>query len=394
MKALVAFMVVPLFLSASLVPSVATAAPALDLSSANAAPSVQTKPDDGRVQVALSFFERLFKRRSSDKSKTTTKNSDPSKASRDTAPSAPVIETVKKDPDAAVIAVFGDEFSMDLAWGLQDAFAKTPDVRVDVHSVANSGLIYRASRNPLNDPEAVYEKSPYTFAVVMVGLGDRVATREVRNAEGDVVFPPYDFKSEGWLRSYEREIDRLRLAFAEHDKPIFWVGLPPVGNKALSSDLLYLNDFVSSRLTERGETFIDIWQAFSNEEGNFTFRGPDLAGQEMRLRQKNAIRFNKAGRRKLAFFVEKLVVRALSQSVAEDVLPDNLASADETALKEGRGAQRDIFVLRKPPLDADTLVNPDVVAVNSAVATAGSQSLQTTDRVPRLRVDDFSWSGR
>ena len=151
------------------------------------------------------------------------------------------------------------------------------------------------------------------------------------------------------------------------------VGLPPVGNKALSSDLLYLNDFVSSRLTERGETFIDIWQAFSNEEGNFTFRGPDLAGQEMRLRQKNAIRFNKAGRRKLAFFVEKLVVRALSQSVAEDVLPDNLASADETALKEGRGAQRDIFVLRKPPLDADALVNPDVAVLNRAVATAQPQ---------------------
>ena len=152
--------------------------------------------------MALSFFERLFKRRSNDKSKVKTKNSGPAKASRSTAPRVPVIETVKKDPDAAVIAVFGDEFSMDLAWGLKDAFAKTPDVRVDIHSVANSGLIYRASRNPLNDPEAVYKKSPYTFAVVMVGLGDRVATREVRNAEGDVVFPAYDFKSEGWLRSY------------------------------------------------------------------------------------------------------------------------------------------------------------------------------------------------
>ncbi|SNY91575.1 hypothetical protein SAMN04515647_1803 [Cohaesibacter sp. ES.047] len=392
-KAIVAVVLIP-FVSSVAFGAIDEARAASIVEMASQDRSVAAAPDDGRIVVALSFFERLFNRKSRDKSKEKEKDSNASKTRKPAAPRVPVIQTVKKDPDAAVIAVFGDEFSMDLAWGLKDAFAKTPDVRVDIHSVANSGLIYRASRNPLEDPEKVFEKSPYTFAVVMVGLGDRVKTREVRNKEGDVVFPSYEFKSEGWLRSYEREIDRLRLAFAEHDKPLFWVGLPPVGNKDLSANLLYLNDFVSSKLTERGETFIDIWPAFSNEEGGFTFRGPDLTGQEKRLRQKNAIRFNKAGRRKLAFFVEKLVIRALSQSVAEDVLPENLTAADETALKEGRGAQRDIFVLRKPPLDADALVNPDVATVSSAMPATEAQQVISPGRVPQLRVDDFSWSGR
>ncbi len=350
-----------------------------------------TTHDDGRYEVALGFFERLFKRRS--RKKVEEKVKQPKKRSRPARkPARPAIQTVSKDPDAAVIAVFGDEFGQDIAWGLKDAFSQVPDVKVDIYAKASSGILYNARRNMLKDPEAIFASKPFSFAVVMVGLNDRIRMPAKKDAQGAQIYPAYDFKSEGWIASYGREIDRLRLAFALQDKPVYWVGLPPVANKKLSTDLRFLNDLVASRLTERGERFIDVWDAFADEEGNFSFRGPDLNGQNRRLRQRNGIRFNKAGRRKLAFFVEKLVVRALSQSVAEDVLPDNLASADEAALREGRGSSRDIFVLRKPPLDSDKLVKP--IAVSQATENAGDEG-QTAPQVlsaPKLRVDNFSWS--
>ena len=370
-------------------------------------PSRSSSPaasNEGNIQVAAGFFERLFKRRSKKsktsvpskkrrgkkkrvRSKKTTK-----KRSRAVA-SAPVVQTIKKDPDAAVIAVFGDEFSQDMAWGLQAAFAKTPDVKVEIHSVARTGLIYRAKRNPLFDPFELVAKKPYSFAVVMIGLNDRVKMPAKKNEEGEQIYPEYDFKSDGWQRSYGREIDRIRLAFAEQEKPVYWVGLPPVSNKKLSADMLFFNDFVSARLTERGERFIDIWDAFSNEDGDYSRRGPDLNGQEKRLRQKNGIRFNKAGRRKLAFFVEKRVIRALSQSVEEDVLPENLATADEEALREGRGASRDIFVLRKPSVDSEKLVDPASFSVAVAADGEDRPGGRPFERTPDLRVDDFSWNG-
>ncbi|PLW79021.1 SGNH/GDSL hydrolase family protein [Cohaesibacter celericrescens] len=355
-----------------------------------AAPRVT--PDDGRYEVALGFFERLFKRRTKKVPEASKeKKSSSGQKAVVKAPTKPVIKTVTKDDDAAVIAIFGDEFSQDIGWGLKDAFSQTPDVKIDIHSVPKTGLVYRASRNPLKNPSEVYEKSPFSFAVVLVGLNDRVRMSAQKNADGVEIFPAYDFKSEGWGRSYVREIDRLRSAFSEIDRPIYWVGLPPVANKKLSADMRHLNDFVSSRLTGRGERFINIWDAFSNEEGEFTYRGPNLAGQEKRLRQKNGIRFNKEGRRKLAFFVEKLVIRVLSQSVDEDVLPENLASADETALREGRGASRDIFVLRKPPLDADQLVDPASFSASLSDEKNGSGRARTVGRAPELRVDNFSW---
>ncbi|WP_114009504.1 SGNH/GDSL hydrolase family protein [Cohaesibacter intestini] len=346
--------------------------------------------DDGRYDVALGFFERLFKRRSRKKEEEKTKRT--KKPVRRAGPVKPVISTVSKDPDAAVIAVFGDEFGQDIAWGLKDAFSQVPDVKVEIHAKPSSGILYNSSRNVLKDPEALFDSKPFSFAVVMVGLNDRIKMPAKKDEEGAQIYPAYDFKTDGWVRSYGREIDRLRLAFALQDRPVFWVGLPPVGSKKLSTDLRYLNDLVASRLTERGERFIDVWDAFADEEGNFSYRGPDLTGQDRRLRQGNAIRFNKAGRRKLAFFVEKLVVRALSQSVAEDVLPDNLASADEAALREGRGASRDIFVLRKPPLDSDKLVKPVSLAQPSDAANKGAPVTPSSLSVPQMRVDNFSWS--
>ena len=351
----------------------------------------QVRPDDGRYDVALGFFELLFKRR------TPKKEAKPDASSQKTvkkAPSEPVIKTVTKDPDASVIAVFGDEFSQDIAWGLQDAFANVSDVKVEIHSKPNSGLVYHAKNNPLSDAEDYFAAHPFNFAVVMVGLNDRREMPAQKDAEGNEITPAYEFRTDEWARAYQREIDRVRLAFAKQDKPVFWVGLPPVGSEPLAADMRYLNDLVSSRLTERDEEFIDIWDAFSDEEGNFSFRGPDLTGQDVRLRLKNAIRFTAAGRRKLAFYVEKLVIRVLSQSVDEDVLPKNLAKADETALREGLGARRDIYVLRKPPLDSDELINPTLFTLSFAEGSSGEDQLSSAGNAPKYRVDDFAWSAR
>ena len=369
------------------------AAPSLAGSAMDGNPVTQQQatPDDGRYDVALGFFEFLFKRRTPKKEKKTDKD-DSKPAQR--GPVAPVIKTVEKDPDASVIAVFGDEFSQDIGWGLQDAFAKAPDVRVEIHSKPNSGLIYRAKNNPLSDAEDYFAAHPFNFAVVMVGLNDRREMPARKDAEGNEITPAYEFRTDEWARAYQREIDRVRLAFAKQDKPVFWVGLPPVGSEPLASDMRYLNDLVSSRLTERDEEFIDIWDAFSDEEGNFSFRGPDLSGQDVRLRLKNAIRFNKAGRRKLAFYVEKLVIRVLSQSVDEDVLPKTLAKADETALREGLGARRDIYALRKPPLESEDLINPSVFTLSFSSGANGEDQLAASENAPKYRIDNFAWGGK
>ncbi len=362
-------------------------------SSASSVVAVQTTKaidaDDGRIVVAQNFFQRLFgiggnkKKKSGSSGK---KKKAGAKKPRSTTP--PPVKTVPKDPDAAVIAVFGDEFSQDIAFGLRDAFAKTPDVKVDIHSVRNTGLLHRGKRNPLADLAPLIESKPFTFAVVMIGLNDRGKFPAVKNEEGEVVQEEISFQQPGWESLYSKRIDAVRISLQNKEKPVYWVGLPPVKSAKLTTELNYLNDIIRSRLIERDERFIDIWDAFSNEDGDYVRRGPDLSGQDKNLRHKSGIRFTAAGRRKLAFFVEKLVIRALSQSVDEAALPDFLSSEDEAALKEGRGDRRGIFVVRQPPIDATKLLVPDdKVAVNSQDQGA----INPGAGAPDLRVDDFSW---
>lgn len=357
----------------------------IDLSSS---PGPRVGTDDGRIIVAQNFFQRLFGIGSKKKKPSAQKQKKRggTKKSRSTTP--PAVKTVPKDPDAAVIAVFGDEFSQDIAFGLRDAFAKTPDVKVDIHSVRNTGLLHRATRNPLADLAPLIESKPFTFAVVMVGLNDRGKFPAVKNEEGEVVREAIAFQEPGWEGLYAKRIDAVRISLQNKEKPVYWVGLPPVKSAKLTIELNYLNDIIRSRLIERDERFIDIWDAFSNEDGDYVRRGPDLSGQDKNLRHKTGIRFTAAGRRKLAFFVEKLVIRALSQSVDEAALPDFLSSDDEAALKEGRGDRRGIFVVRQPPVDATKLIAPgDKIVINNQNKELGNPGAG----VPDLRVDDFSW---
>lgn len=348
--------------------------------------------DDGRIVVAQNFFQRLFglggnnnrKKKSGSSSKQKKQGAKKKRA----ASTPPAVKTVPKDPDAAVIAVFGDEFSQDIAFGLRDAFAKTPDVKVEIHSVRNTGLLHRGKRNPLADLTPLIDSKPFTFAVVMVGLNDRGKFPVVKNEEGDVVQEAIAFQEPGWEGLYAKRIDVVRNSLQNKEKPVYWVGLPPVKSPKLTAELHYLNDIIRSRLIDRDERFIDIWDAFSNEDGDYVRRGPDLSGQDKNLRHKSGIRFTKAGRRKLAFFVEKLVIRALSQSVDEAALPDFLSSEDEAALKEGRGDRRGIFVVRQPPIDATKLISPDAVATEKPEKQA---AINPGVAAPYLRVDDFSW---
>lgn len=353
-----------------------------------------TAPDDGRYQVALSFLERLFgggkKKKPTSKSK---KRTGGTAGTKRKVPAKPFVATVPKDPDATVIAVFGDELGQDIAYGLKDAFAKIPDVKIDIHTVGRTGLLHRSARNPLNDLQTLVEKKPFSFAVVMTGLNDRIKSPVKKDEDGIEIEPSHDFRSDAWAEAYIERIDALRNSFALQEKPLYWVGMPPVSNKKLSDDLLYLNDRVRSRISGRTERYIDVWDAFLNEEGEFSFRGPDLSGQEKRLRQKNGIRFNRAGRRKLAHFVEKLVIRILSQSVDEAALPDFLSPADEAALKEGRGASRDIFVVRKPSVDSAKLIDPSTFRTDQGVDPTVPDTASVLDASSRdLRVDAFGWN--
>jgi hypothetical protein len=73
--------------------------------------------------------------------------------------------------------------------------------------------------------------------------------------------------------------------------------------------MAYLNDLFRVPVAAAGGHFVDIWGGFTNEEGRYISSGPDVAGQLRALRSGDGINFTRAGRLKLAFFVDREIKR-------------------------------------------------------------------------------------
>jgi hypothetical protein len=56
-----------------------------------------------------------------------------------------------------------------------------------------------------------------------------------------------------------------------------------------------------------GGSFVDIWDGFVDQDGAFVLSGSDINGQTVRLRNSDGINFTTAGKRKLAFYVERQI---------------------------------------------------------------------------------------
>jgi uncharacterized protein len=363
-----------------------------------------------------------------------------------------------KKADAAPqtpIMVFGDSMADWLAYGLEQAFADTPEIGILRRHRTSSGLIRTEVRNdprgeypdwPLAAKEMIAVQKP-KFVVMMIGLNDRKqikeaaqpvrakpavpaapeaidpAARELDAAEprpapeaaapetpGPGGTKTYEFRSDAWSEAYIRRIDDTIAALKTAGVPIFWVGLPPLRGGRVAADIPFLNDLYRSRADKAGIVYVDVWDGFVDEDGRFALSGPDFEGQTRRLRAGDGVHFTQAGARKLAHFVEREIERWLSARAVTVALPVDepkaapVATTPEIApaAAPGKAGPSKARPLAGPamPLIADAAGEADELlggrarpAVTDAVAT---KVLVKGDAMPAPagRADDFAWPRR
>src|SRR5262249_50885637 len=118
--------------------------------------------------------------------------------------------------------------------------------------------------------------------------------------------------------------------------PVFWVGLPPQRAARQSTDSAYLNELYRQRAEKAGIVYVDVWDGFVDNAGQFTAQGPDFEGQIRRLRSNDGVYFTKAGARKLAHYVEREIQRPFANRAMPVALP---ASPEPTPTPGGPGAR-------------------------------------------------------
>jgi len=213
-----------------------------------------------------------------------------------------------------------------LAYGLEDAYSDNAEIGIVRKNRANAGLIRHETRSePLDLVQSTKEylaaEKP-TFIVIMIGAADRQAIRE-RPAKpapqpnagqpgqppSIVAEPPAPLRATIPLGTMDGD---LRQARRRHDRraqgqgvPVLWVGLPVIRGARGKADVQFLNDLYKGRAEKAGITYVDVWDGFADENGDYAQYGPDYDGQTRRLRSHDGVHFTKAGALKLGHLVER-----------------------------------------------------------------------------------------
>lgn len=294
-----------------------------------------------------------------------------------TAP-APVVE---KDEDAAVLLVVGDFLARGLADALADAFADEPGLIVVDRTNGSSGIV----RDDFYDwrtvlPELIAELDP-TYLVMMIGTNDRQTIRQ-----GGA----FDLRSAEWDRIYAERVNALAAEMSVLGGNAFWVGQPPMRSRAMSADMAFFNTVYQSAAGAQGITFVDIWDAFADQDGRFTSTGPDVAGQNRVLRADDGFSFTRAGREKVAFFVEAEI--DLTVDAGGFVAVPGAAGVEVTAAGE-EVRIGPVLVLGAPPPGAPAELLTEVAV--PAEESPAQRFLLQGEALPTVagRADNFTWPG-
>jgi uncharacterized protein len=338
-------------------------------------------------------------------------------------------------PPSETVLVIGDQFADWLGYGLEEAFADTPQIGIARRIKPSARLVRYEQRADSPDwsqavKEVLAAEKPSAI-VVMLGINDRLPLREriaphpappasVEGAAGapehdqaaangadaahkqtppppppaPVLGPSYEFHTDKWGELYEKRIDEMIAALKAKGVPILWVGLPSIRGAKSTSDMSYLDELYRARADKAGIIYVDIWDGFVDDQGHYTQQGPDFEGQTRRLRTSDGVNFTKYGAEKLAHYVEHELRRVL----ASHAVPVALPAPEEQAPAKG-GADTKPTVGPVVPLNAATSEGGELLgsaktaapkkepdALAARVLTHGE-----TLAAPHGRADDFSW---
>ncbi|MEP0941839.1 MAG: SGNH family hydrolase [Rhizobiaceae bacterium] len=350
------------------------------------------KPKKRRSLFSILFGKKKTKKKAVAKKKRTKRSKKSRTASA--ASKAAAVKALPKSENAKVILVVGDFFASGLADGLTTALAQAPTLKVVNKAKGLSGFVRTDIVDWSQDLQPLVEEHRPSYIVAMLGSNDR---QQMRN-DGKRLKK----MTPEWLAAYSERVNSLGKALKDTGIRYAWVGLPPVRFKSMTKDFLQFNEIYGKAATSRNGRFLDVWDGFSDAEGNYSRSGPDVNGQIVLLRAKDGINLTRAGKRRLSYYVEGAIQRLFGADFSGpgalagtgfDAETFSNQSPDYDPAKSGK-----TFVIRldDPAADGGDVLAGDKIELPTgpaqiiAVPAVSEQPVAATAAVAG-RVDNFVW---
>ncbi len=225
--------------------------------------------------------------------------------------------------------MIGDFLAAGLASALPSALDDAASVEIKQETRNSSGLARPDSYNWSQRVENILEDQTMHIAVIMLGSNDR---RRIRTASGFE-----DFGTEAWAETYRLRVDSLIEKLTAEKVAVYWMGLPIVADEEAREEYQQINSIIRERAYLGGIKYIDTWNGFADQFGNFSAFGPSVEGVTKRLRDNNGIGFTADGNRKLAEFAASVITRDLAAARQERSIP--LAGDEQQQAQIARAAE-------------------------------------------------------
>lgn len=240
--------------------------------------------------------------------------------------------------------IIGDFLAAGLAEALPQALEENATVEITRETRDSSGLARPDRYDWSARIRTLLEGGEMHIAVIMLGSNDR---RSIRTAQGFK-----EFGSEGWTEAYRTRVDSIIKQFTRKKVAVYWMGLPIVADEEARADYERINDIIRERAYLGGIKYVDTWNGFSDQFGNYSAFGPSVEGITRRLRDANGIGFTGDGNRKLAEFAASVIKRDLAAARQERSVP--LAGDEQQQQQIARLGQSEPERRAAPQSDGET----------------------------------------
>ncbi len=216
------------------------------------------------------------------------------------------------------LVVIGDSLGNGVWRGLNEAFRGEAGIRIERRSRVSTGLVRDDYYDwPVELGKFLREES-IQIAVVLFGTNDKQA---IRASLGH-----YRTDSPEWQQEYRVRVDRIMEQLSGRGIAVYWIGLPIMRSPSFSAHAARVNAVVRQSAVRYGVKFVDTWDEFADDQGQYNAYGPDIMGRTRRLRMDDGIHFTGPGDRMLANTVER-VLRADLVDAAARIAPAGGGSA-------------------------------------------------------------------
>ena len=235
----------------------------------------------------------------------------------------PAKPTIAKADGATRVAVFGDSLAGDVGKALDRFYADDPTIAILQQAVPASSFA-RPDYFDWNKTigEQIAAKN-FDVAVVVIGVNDR----QQMTVNGQAV----KSLSDDWNKEYSARLANFLNQLHAANKPVVWIGLPPMQGPQFSTAMSQISSLERLAAFGSGAEFVDIYDKFLDEDGNYTDTGPDVNGNQTQMRKSDGIHFTNAGADKVAFYASPSI-KLFLHGGAGLAITDPLAGSDAAAL--------------------------------------------------------------